>query len=113
MTHRKRQKRKGRQAEGQHQNQAGFQKLCRLDFPSVTSGENKVAIGSDAQGNRVILLGVPVPLGHGVGQGLDVQIRGLAVHGVVLAEDPLKIALPEGVPGADDKAKCCTARSWS
>ena len=26
---------------------------------SVTSGENKVAIGSDAQGNRVILLGVP------------------------------------------------------
>ena len=50
------------------------------------------------------LVGVGLPLGHGVGQGFDVQLRGLAVHGVVLAEDPLKIALPEGVPGADDKA---------
>ena len=28
----------------------------------------------------------------------------LTVHRVVLAEDPLEVALPEGVPGADDEA---------
>ena len=71
---------------------------------SVLAGEKKVAIGNDAQGNRVILLGVPsthapqLVIGHegqqeplGVGQLVAVHLPGFAVD-----PDLVGVALPLG-----------------
>ena len=46
---------------------------------SLTSGETKVAVGTDRQGNKVILLGVPVSHGNKEGHSCAALVGGLPV----------------------------------